>query len=104
VLGGIALKGCRAGKDTAEIGYWTAPAARNRGVASGAVELLTAWAFENFDAHGLRRVELLHQQDNLVSCRVAQKSGYALAEVLPADPPAFPRPGHRHVRYRPAPG
>jgi RimJ/RimL family protein N-acetyltransferase len=104
VLGGIALKGCQPGKDTAAVGYWTAPAARNRGVASEAVRLLTAWAFETFGVHGLRRIELLHQEDNLASCRVAQKSGYALAEVLPPDPPAFPRPGHLHVRCSPAPG
>lgn len=83
--------------------YWTAPSARNRGTASEAVKLLTAWAFENFGAHGLRRIELLHQQDNLASCRVAQKSGYALIEVLPADPPAFPLPGHLHVRYSAGP-
>jgi RimJ/RimL family protein N-acetyltransferase len=104
VFGGIALKDCRVGKDAAEVGYWTAPAARNRGVASEAVKLLTAWAFENFAVQGLRRIELLHQQDNVASCRVAQKSGYALIEVLPADPPAFPRPGHRHARCSPGQG
>ncbi len=101
VLGNIALKGWRAGKEVAEVGYWTAAAARNRGIASQAVEILTRWAFENFRAQGLQRVELLHQQDNLASCRVADKSGYALMDVLPADPPAFPSPGHRHVRYAP---
>ena len=41
---GAALKGCRAGKDAAEGGYWTAAAVWNRGIASRAVELLTAWA------------------------------------------------------------
>jgi L-amino acid N-acyltransferase YncA len=74
--------------------------ARNRGVASHAVEMLTTWAFESFGAAGLRRIELLHQQDNLASCRVAQKSGYALTGVLPADPPAFPVDGHLHTRYQ----
>jgi RimJ/RimL family protein N-acetyltransferase len=54
-----------------------------------------------FGAQGLQRLELLHQLDNLASCRVAQKSGYALTKVLPADPPAFPSPGHLHVRNRP---
>jgi RimJ/RimL family protein N-acetyltransferase len=99
VLGNVVLKGWQTGRDAAEVGYWTAAAARNRGIASHAVRILTAWAFENFGARGLRRIELLHQQDNLASCRVAQKTGYVLAELLPADPPAFPSPGHLHVRH-----
>jgi RimJ/RimL family protein N-acetyltransferase len=102
VLGNVVLKGWQAGSDVAEVGYWTAAAARNRGIASQAVEMLTAWAFESFGARGLQRVELLHQEDNLASCRVAQKSGYALIDVLPAEPPAFPAAGHRHARYSPA--
>lgn len=101
VLGNVVLKGCQAGKAAAEVGYWTAAAARNRGVASQAVKMLTAWAFESFGPQGLQRVELLHQEDNLASCRVAQKCGYALIDVLPADPPAFPAAGHVHVRYSP---
>ena len=82
-----------AGKDSAEVGYWTAAAARNRGVASQAVEMVTTWAFESFGAAGLRRIQLLHQHDNLASCRVAQKSGYALTGVLPADLPPSPSVG-----------
>jgi RimJ/RimL family protein N-acetyltransferase len=101
VLGHVMLKGYAAGNDAAEVGYWTAAAARNRGIASQAVDLLTAWAFESFGGQGLQRVELLHQEDNLASCRVAQKSGYALIRMLPADPPAFPAAGHLHARYSP---
>lgn len=102
VLGNVALKGWQPGIDAAEVGYWTAAAARNRGIASQAVETLTAWAFENFGAQGLQRVELLHQEDNLASCRVAQKSGFALIDRLPAEPPVFPAAGHLHARYSPA--
>ena len=102
VLGHVTLKEYATDKDSAEVGYWTVPAARNRGVASQAVEMLTVWAFERFGPEGLQRIELLHQEDNLASCRVAQKSGYALTGVLPADPPAFPADGHLHTRYRPA--
>lgn len=97
VLGHVILKNYATGHESAEVGYWTAPAARNRGVASHAVEMLTTWAFGSFG--GLHRLELLHQQDNLASCRVAQKSGYPLTGVLPADPPAFPVDGHLHTRY-----
>jgi RimJ/RimL family protein N-acetyltransferase len=99
VLGNVVLKGYAAGQDSAEVGYWTAPAARRRGVASAAVVTLTAWAFGSLGPAGLQRIELIHQQDNLASCRVAQKSGYALTGVLPADPPAFPGQGHLHTRY-----
>jgi RimJ/RimL family protein N-acetyltransferase len=102
VLGHVVLKEYATGQESAEVGYWTAPAARNRGVASQAVEMLTVWAFESFGPQGLQRIALLHQEDNLASCRVAQKSGYALTGVLPADPPAFPADGHLHTRYRTA--
>ncbi|MGC4814399.1 GNAT family N-acetyltransferase [Micromonospora sp. DT228] len=76
-----------------EVGYWTASWARGRGVAPRAVTALSRWAFDTFPA--LKRLDLLHQVDNLASCRVAQKSGYVLQEVLPARPP-FPLDGHRH--------
>jgi RimJ/RimL family protein N-acetyltransferase len=101
VLGQVALRGCAAGREAAEIGYWTAPAARGRGIASGAVVTVTAWAFQALGPLGLQRVDLIHQVDNPASCRVAQKSGYALAGVLPADPPAFPADGHLHSRSAP---
>jgi len=101
VLGNVVLKGYVAGNDSAEVGYWTVAAARNRGVASQAVQALTSWAFEGFGPQGLRRIELLHQQDNLASCRVAEKAGYVLTGTLPADPPAFPADGHLHTRYSP---
>jgi RimJ/RimL family protein N-acetyltransferase len=64
--------------------------------------MVTAWAFESFGAQGLQRIELLHQEDNLASCRVAHKCGYALIDVLPPDPPAFPSVGPLHARYSPS--
>jgi RimJ/RimL family protein N-acetyltransferase len=41
---------------TGEIGYWTAPWARGRGVMTHAVRLLAQWSFEEFE---LRRIELI---------------------------------------------
>ncbi|MEU8183727.1 GNAT family N-acetyltransferase [Micromonospora sp. NPDC049047] len=76
-----------------EVGYWTASWARGRGVAPRAVTALSRWAFEEFPE--LERLDLLHQVDNVASCRVAQKSGFVFQEVLPARPP-FPLDGHRH--------
>jgi RimJ/RimL family protein N-acetyltransferase len=102
VLGNVVLKGYEAGSDAAEVGCRTGAAARNRGIASHAVEMLTTWAFESFGAQGLQRIELLHQADNPASCRVAQKSGSALIRVLPArqrqSQPNYHDPGARRPR------
>ncbi|WP_331283987.1 GNAT family N-acetyltransferase [Streptomyces sp. H39-S7] len=100
LVANVVLKGAGAGKPAAEVGYWTVESARGRGVASRALEALTTWAFATFAADGLKRLELLHQVDNVASCRVAGKSGYRLDRVLPAQPP-FPADGHLHVREAP---
>ncbi|MEU1468813.1 GNAT family N-acetyltransferase [Streptomyces sp. NPDC005761] len=86
-----------------EVGYWTAAPARGRGIAPQALEALTAWAFTVFAGDGLVTLDLLHQVDNEASCRVAEKAGYGLVEVLPARPP-WPREGHRHTRRTAVPG
>ncbi len=99
-MGNAVLKDVAPGKPSAEVGYWTAAHARGRGVAPRALEVLTAWAFDTFGTGGLNHLELLHQVDNLASCRVAQKSRYGFDSVLPAAPPSFPREGHRHTRHR----
>ncbi|NYV73370.1 GNAT family N-acetyltransferase [Streptomyces sp. UH6] len=98
LVGNVVLKEVTSGKPAAEVGYWTAAHARGRGVAPRALEALTNWAFDTFKADGLERLELLHQVDNLPSCRVAQKTRYDFDTLLPAAPPAFSRDGHLHVR------
>ncbi len=99
LAGHVVLKEAASGKPSAEVG-WTAAHARGRGVAPRALEALTGWAFDALRADGLERLELLHQVDNLASCRVAYKSRYVLDTVLPAAPPSFPREGHLHIRHR----
>ncbi|MFD4569439.1 hypothetical protein ACFWOX_34410 [Streptomyces sp. NPDC058467] len=66
-------------------------------MAPRALDSLTNWAYDAFAAEGLERLELLHQVDNLASCRVAEKTRYQFHQVLPARPP-FPRDGHLHIR------
>ncbi|MFB7343283.1 GNAT family N-acetyltransferase [Streptomyces hydrogenans] len=101
VVGNVVLKGATAGATSAEVGYWTAAHARGRGVASRSLEALTQWAFDAFGGSGLQRLDLLHQVDNVGSCRVAGKAGYDLDRILPASPPDFPLDGHLHTRLHP---
>ncbi|MFD8745934.1 GNAT family N-acetyltransferase [Streptomyces sp. NPDC059616] len=98
-VGNVALKYPAPGSDNAEVGYWTAAPARGRGIAPLALGALGDWAFETFAKDALTRLDLLHQVGNEASCRVAEKSGYGFAEVLPARPP-WPLDGHRHARLR----
>lgn len=98
-IGHIALK-C-GGAGAAEVGYWTAADARGHGVAARALATVTRWALGSQALVPLARVELLHAGDNRASCRVAEKCGYRLHDLLPPAPPAFPTSGHRHVRTIP---
>jgi RimJ/RimL family protein N-acetyltransferase len=68
----------RQGND-AEIGYWTVPAARGRGVAAAAVDAASRWAFA---ALPIDRIELCHAVENKASGRVAEKAGYTYEGYL----------------------
>ena len=85
-------------RETAEIGYWTAVAARGRGVAPAAVRAVTDWAFGAFAGASLRQIMLVHDVGNPASCRVAQKAGYPFRELSPARPPHWFTDGHIHMR------
>jgi RimJ/RimL family protein N-acetyltransferase len=85
-------------RQTAEIGYWIAVAARGRGIAPAAVRAVTDWVFEAFAGAGLRQVMLVHDVDNPASCRVAEKAGYPFLELSPANPPHWLTDGHIHMR------
>ncbi|MCN9240889.1 GNAT family N-acetyltransferase [Streptomyces sp. RY43-2] len=75
LLGRAALRHVALPEGTAEVAYWTASAARGRGIAPRAVTALTRWAFESI---GFHRLELTHAVHNEASCRVAEKTGFAL--------------------------
>lgn len=56
-----------------EIGYIVAPHARGRGVATGALTLLSGWAIDEL---GLLRLELRMDAENAGSIGVAKRSGF----------------------------
>lgn len=60
----------------ANLSYWTYPPHRRRGVASRAVALILAIAFEEF---GFRRLEIVTDPDNIGSRRVAGRNGFTEA-------------------------
>ncbi len=72
LLGGVGFDRVATNRAQAEIGYWVGPWARGRGVATAAVRLLSARAFDT----GLYRLELLTHGDNPASQRVALAAGY----------------------------
>jgi RimJ/RimL family protein N-acetyltransferase len=61
---------------------------------------VTEWAFAQ--PPGFERLELVHQVDNVASCRVAEKCGYVLDRTLDAHPPEYPLVGHVHARTTPS--
>jgi RimJ/RimL family protein N-acetyltransferase len=103
LVGHVGLKALASGirvseSESAEVSYWTAVSARGRGIASAALQAVTHWALESFSAKGLRQIKLVHDVDNYASCRVADKSGYALQEISPARPPKWATAAHIHTR------
>jgi RimJ/RimL family protein N-acetyltransferase len=85
-------------RETAEIGYWTAVAARGRGIAPAAVRAVTGWVFDAFAGTSLRQIMLVHDVGNPASCRVAEKAGYPFQELSLAKPPHWFTDGHIHMR------
>jgi RimJ/RimL family protein N-acetyltransferase len=60
-------------------GYWVAAWARNEGVATKALTLVTGWAFRHV---GLQLVELQTMIGNRASERVAEKAGFDLVATV----------------------
>jgi ribosomal-protein-serine acetyltransferase len=73
LVGVIDLKGANWATRVVELGYWVAPWARRRGVASRATRALAEWAVRE---HGFERVELFAASGNVASQRAAQKAGF----------------------------
>jgi RimJ/RimL family protein N-acetyltransferase len=63
----------------AQTGYWMAPEARGRGLASKALVLLSRWALATLP---LIRLQLFTDVDNPASMRVAERAGFAQEGTL----------------------
>ena len=78
LLGRAALKHLKFSDGTAEVAYWTVPAARGKGVCPRAVDAMASWALGEA---GFHRLDLEHAVGNTASCRVAAKTGFAVEGV-----------------------
>ena len=82
----------------AAVGYRVASWARRQGVASGAVEVLTSWAYTSLQ---VERIRLQHAVPNHASCRVAVRTGYSMEGVMRAgfrDEQGVRHDEHLHAR------
>jgi RimJ/RimL family protein N-acetyltransferase len=98
LVGRTGLFRFRDGPNTAELGYGVHPAHRRRGVAVAAVGTVVRYATEEL---GLHRIQLVHAVDNVASCAVAVRSGFAYEGIerssLDHDD-GTPHDMHRHAR------
>ncbi|GAB3845953.1 GNAT family N-acetyltransferase [Dactylosporangium cerinum] len=79
VWGAASVYDVAAAEQRAAVGYWVAPWARGRGVATRSLRLLAGWAF---DVLAVQRLELTCGPDNAASARVAQRCGFVREGVL----------------------
>jgi len=78
VVGRVGFRSIDLTEGSAELAYWTVPAARGRNIAGRAVETVSRWMF----AVGLHRLELSHSTGNVASCRIAEKVGFGYEGTL----------------------
>jgi RimJ/RimL family protein N-acetyltransferase len=87
LLGAIEVR--HTGPVAGEVGYWVAPWARRRGVASSALGLLCDWAFGSLGAHVLT---MQIYDGNDASMAVAQRVGFHRAGEVVAEQRGEERP------------
>lgn len=78
VVGRVAVNRINLFEGDGEIGYWVMPESRGKGVAPLAVAAARDWAFH---LAGLKRLQLSHSVHNEASCRIAEKTSFALEGV-----------------------
>jgi RimJ/RimL family protein N-acetyltransferase len=79
LLGTIALRRAQNGADAWDVGYFVAPWARGRGIATAAVRLLTRFGFDEL---GAARIELVAEPENTASTGVAERAGFRRERLI----------------------
>ncbi len=79
VIGAIGLRLHEDYAYQGSIGYWVAREARGRGVATGALRLVSTWALADL---GLPRIQLVTDPENVASQRVAEHVGFRREGLL----------------------
>ncbi|WP_129670245.1 GNAT family N-acetyltransferase [Phytoactinopolyspora endophytica] len=79
LVGRVGLRSIGLHEGTAEIAYWTIPAARGRNIATRATRAVSTWMFHH---GGFHRIELRHSTANTHSCRVAEKAGFGYEATI----------------------
>lgn len=79
LLGSCGLVSIDQARRSAEVGYWTAPWARGRGIAVGAIRAMARWAFREL---GLRRLVWQAEVGNHASRLVALRAGFRIEGEL----------------------
>lgn len=79
VQGAVGLVAVDSEDRTAEVGYWVAPAARGRGIATAAIVAVSSWSL---GVGGLTRLKLLIDPENVGSCRAAERADAILEGVM----------------------
>jgi RimJ/RimL family protein N-acetyltransferase len=81
VLGAVGITVKESDPAVAEIGYWLAPEARGRGIATRALRLLATWSLRELP---IDRLQLTTDVENEASQRVAARGGFVREGVLRA--------------------
>ena len=68
-----------AGNRVGEIGYWSSPDVRGRGITTRALQVFAEWAFLEL---GAERLQIRTDVENTPSRRVAEKAGFGYEGVL----------------------
>ena len=97
-VGGVGyVPGTDVERYSAEVGYWLGESLWGRGIATGALMLLTAHVFE---AENLLRCFALPFADNAGSIRVLEKAGYTLEGILKSSSVKYGKPRDQAIYAR----
>ena len=97
LVGGVSIRRRDGEAASGDVGYWVTAPWRGQGIAPRALNAVCEWAFRLPQHPPLEQLELIHAVGNHASCRVADKTGFALAAILPPLLPEFPGDGHLHI-------